>query len=196
MGPAEETATPSGRSAPGRRAWWPFALAGVLVVAFLVNVAIAGLHTLRSGYYVGEEGGKVVLYRGTSEKVPGVDLSRKAKDQPSPPIAVEDLPEALGRQVHDTYSVSGPSALADLRQRVCKYALLAEDGKVVVVRGAGQRDCRQTRIENSAIAVADLPAPQAEAVRQGNLLFAGRADADRKLAELGRCATASGCPAS
>ncbi|GAA2150589.1 hypothetical protein [Actinomadura napierensis] len=83
-----------------------------------------------------------------------------------------------------------------MRQRVCRYALLAEDGKVVLVRGAGQSDCRQERIQNSDIAVADLPAAQADAVRQGSLVFVGRADAERKLAELGTCAGASGCPAS
>ncbi|WP_067451062.1 Stp1/IreP family PP2C-type Ser/Thr phosphatase [Actinomadura macra] len=170
----------------GTRRWtWLVVVAGVVVVA----VAVGGVYlvqNVRNGYYIGEEGGRVVLYRGTTDEFPLLDLSRKApaKDQPNPPIMVVDLPQNLQQQVKATYSVKGPAALNQLKNSVCKYVLMEEGGKVAVAQGRGQKDCPQGKPKPSDIPVAELPGSDATAVSKGSLVFVGQAAADAKLNEL------------
>lgn len=188
----------------GARKWtWLVVVAGVIVAGVVAGGFIL-LQNVRSGYYIGEEGGKVVLYRGTTDKVLGLSLSRKAaaKDQPNPPIMVVDLPQDLQQQVRGTYSVKGPSALTMLKDSVCKYVLAEEAGKVVIVKGKGQQNCQQVKARDSEIPMSELPGPDATAVSQGGFAFVGQAGAEAKLKELGdrrnACKAArpaiAGCP--
>ncbi|WP_242910725.1 Stp1/IreP family PP2C-type Ser/Thr phosphatase [Actinomadura terrae] len=184
--PAMAQAAPGRARRGGARKWtWLVVAAGVVVVA----VAAGGVYlvqTVRNGYYIGEEGGQVVLYRGSTDEFPLIDLSRKAapKDQPNPPIPVADLPQNLQQQVKATYSVKGPAALNDLKNSVCKYVLVAEGDKVAVAKGKGQRDCPQGTPKASDLPVAELPRSDATAVSKGTLAFVGQAAADAKLNEL------------
>ncbi|MFE9102344.1 serine/threonine-protein kinase [Actinomadura geliboluensis] len=163
--------------------WWSTlsAVAALLVVAgFLI------VQHMRNGYYVGEEDGKVVLYRGTKDTVLGLSLSRKAasKEQLNPPIVVADLPGSVQGQVKETFAVQGPEALHDLAKRVCKYGLGEDEGRVVIVKGRGQAECRQTMVVASDIRVSELPRSDAAKVTAGEFAFVGRAAADAALSRL------------
>jgi protein phosphatase len=161
---------------------------------------------LRGGYYIGQENGRVVLYRGTNQKVPGIDLSRKAdaKDQPNPAIMVADLPANRQQDVKDTYSVGGArKGIDDLRAQVCRFSLRNESGKVVIKKGEGQSSCQVSKVQDSAIRLDELPGPDADGVEKGQFAFIGLKGATDKLAELGahkeQCkngdASVKGCPA-
>ncbi|MGI5324675.1 Stp1/IreP family PP2C-type Ser/Thr phosphatase [Actinomadura nitritigenes] len=184
QGMQEPMAAPRRRGGGARRWTWLIVVAGVVVVAVVAGGFVL-VQNVRNGYYIGSEDGKVVLYRGTTQKVPGISLSRKADKQPNPPILVADLPLDLQAQVKGTYSVNGPSALDDLKNRVCKYVLTEEAGKVVVVKGQGQRNCQEKKITNSDIPLSELPTSDATAVTKGGLAFIGQQAAEAKLKELG-----------
>ncbi|TDD74093.1 Stp1/IreP family PP2C-type Ser/Thr phosphatase [Actinomadura darangshiensis] len=170
----------------GARRWtWLVVVAGVVVVGVVAGGFVL-LQNVRSGYYIGSENGKVVLFRGTTQQVPGLDLSRKApnKDQPRQPILVADLPQDLQQQVKDTYTVDGPAAVKQLENAVCRYSLVQQDGKVVIVKGRGQQNCKQASVKTSDIHVSELPASDAEAILKGNMAFVGQGAAEAKLNEL------------
>ncbi|MGK5558227.1 serine/threonine-protein phosphatase, partial [Actinomadura kijaniata] len=174
------------RHAAGGSRWaWLVGALGVTVVG-LGAVTMAALENIRSGYYVGEENGKVVLYRGTTQEVPVISLSRKAdaKDQPNPPILMADLPPVQQAAVKAKYEVKGPQAIRDLMNVVCRYTLTAENGKVTVVRGRGQDQCRTERIADSRLVLAELPLTDQTAIREGRLTFVGRQNAERALTTL------------
>ncbi|MEU8347437.1 serine/threonine-protein kinase [Spirillospora sp. NPDC048832] len=166
------------------------------VAALLLVTGFVFVQSVRNSYYIGEESGSVVLYRGTKDTVLGIHFSSKAasKDQPNPPIMVEDLPENLRQQVHDTYAVKGPEGVRALAERVCKYSLVEDEGKVAIVKGRGQVDCRQAKVTASDIPVAELPRSDAAAVAGGKLVYVGRAAAGAALSQLG--ARRDACKAS
>ncbi|MWA01404.1 protein kinase [Actinomadura sp. LD22] len=168
----------------GMRRWTWLAVAAGIVVVSIVTAGSLFVYNVRNGYYIGAEDGRVVLYRGTTQKVPGISMSRKADQQPNPPILLADLPQDLRTQVRDTYTVDGPSALKALKDRVCRYILTEESGKVVVVKGRGQDSCEQKKIADSDIPVSELPASDAAAVTKGGLAFIGQQSAEAKLTEL------------
>ncbi|WP_243774394.1 hypothetical protein [Actinomadura barringtoniae] len=180
-------------------------VAGVVLIA-LVSGGVFTVQQLRSGYYVGQENGKVVLYRGTNQKVPLIDLSRKAdaEEQPNPPIMVSDLPYGKQQAVKDTFVVKGPQSIEDLKAQVCKYSLRSESGKVIIERGQGQGNCQVFKVQDSAIRLDELPGPDADGVRNGAFSFIGLKGAIDKLAELGAHKTACkngdpsvrGCPSA
>ncbi|GAA0270654.1 hypothetical protein GCM10009527_078740 [Actinomadura nitritigenes] len=190
-GPSRYPSAPPDRlvaARPGRdfgmRRWTWLAVAAGIVVVSIVTSGFVLLQNVRSDYYVGAEDGKVVLYRGTSQKVPGISLSRKADQQPNPPILLADLPQDLRAQVAGTYTVHGPSALDELRAQVCKYVLTEEGGKVVIMKGVGQPRCAARKIVNSDIPLSGLSRPDAAAVTNGSLAFPGQQAAEAKLREL------------
>ncbi|WP_433465563.1 Stp1/IreP family PP2C-type Ser/Thr phosphatase [Spirillospora sp. CA-128828] len=191
MGPppapgAMPQAPPARARRGGTRRWtWLVVVAGVVVVGVVAGGFVL-LQNVRNGYYVGTEKGQVVLFRGTTQKVPGISLSRRAaaKDQPKQPIMVADLPQDLQQQVKDTYTVDGPAAMKRLEDAVCKYSLINEGGKVTIVRGRGQQNCKQAKIRASDIPVDELPAQDVTAVEKGSLVFIGQQGALAKLDEL------------
>ncbi|MFI6514578.1 Stp1/IreP family PP2C-type Ser/Thr phosphatase [Spirillospora sp. NPDC050679] len=171
----------------GMRRWaWLIGFAGVAIIG-IAAVGFVTLQNIRDGYYIGEEDGKVVLFRGTNQEVPGLDLSRKAAadEQPRTPILVADLPQTTQAKVRETYSVKGRSGVTDLEKQVCKYSLAEERGRVVILKGAGQRDCgKPVKITDSAIALAELPGRDQTAVRGGKLAFIGKPAAEAALRTL------------
>jgi PPM family protein phosphatase len=190
----------------GARRWtWLVVVAGVVVVGVVAGGFVL-VQNVRNGYYVGSEDGRVVLFRGTTQKVPGLSLSRKAaaKDQPKQPILVADLPQDLQQQVKDTYTVDGPGALKQLENAVCRYSLAQEGGKVVILKGHGQPNCKEAKVTASDVPVGELPGSDATAVGKGTLSFIGKSAAEAKLNELNtrrseckqRNSTIKDCPSS
>ncbi|POM26294.1 PP2C-family Ser/Thr phosphatase [Actinomadura rubteroloni] len=168
----------------GMRRWtWLIVVAGVAVVG-IGAVAFVVLQNVRSGYYIGQENGTVVLYRGTTQKVPGLSLSRRAKNQPNPPITVADLPQDRQVAVRAKYEVKGPGAVDDLRAQVCRHAVVESGGKLEIVRGRKQQNCKESKVAGSQVAIAELPTDDAAKVRSGALAFPSRQQAEQKLAEL------------
>ncbi|MBW8481804.1 Stp1/IreP family PP2C-type Ser/Thr phosphatase [Actinomadura parmotrematis] len=171
-GPQHGPAGAPPAAAPGRRRrglgkWtWLVVAAGVVVV----GIAATGFFVvkdIRSGYYIGADKGEVVLFRGTSDDVPLISLSRRADadQQSKPPMKVADLPQAQQEAVRKTYVVKGPSGITDLQKIVCRYALVDEGGKVAVVRGRDQPNCQETKVKGSEVALADLPPADVQSVR-------------------------------
>lgn len=170
----------------GIRKWaWLIGVAGVLVVG-VAAVSVFAVQDMRNGYYIGEEGGQVVLYKGTTQELPLLDMSRKApsKEQPNPPIAVADLPGTVQQKVKGTYEVNGPAAVEDLKGVVCKYSLVSERGKVVIVKGRGQQNCGQSKVKDTGLVLADLPDSDATAIESGKRAFIGLPAAENELARL------------
>ncbi|NKZ05376.1 serine/threonine-protein phosphatase, partial [Actinomadura latina] len=168
----------------GARRWtWLVVVAGVVVVGVVAGGFVL-LQNVRNGYYIGAENGNAVLFRGTPQKVPGLDLSRKADATGLQPIKVADLPQDLQQQVKDTYTVDGPGAWNMLVDRVCRYSLVDESGKVGVVRGRNQQNCQETKLQASDIQLAQLPTSDATKVRKGEFVFIGRDAATAELNQL------------
>ena len=179
---------PQGRPRRGgaRRWTWLVVVAGVVVVGVVAGGFVL-LQNVRNGYYIGAEGDNVVLYRGTPQGVAGVDLSRKADKQPEPHILLSDLPEDVRQRVQSTYTVDGPKDWAKLTGAVCKYSLVQEGGKVVVVKGRGQRNCGEpATVNTSDIQLTELPRADATKITKGTEPVIGRAKADRQLQDLAK----------
>ncbi|RFU42135.1 hypothetical protein DZF91_08200 [Actinomadura logoneensis] len=172
------------RAQRGPRRWlWLVVVAGVFVAA-VAGAGVFFIQTARAGYYIGEENGNVVLFRGTTQKMPMISLSRKADRQPNPPIKVSDLPQDRAQAVRATYTVKGPAALDDLVRAVCRYSLRDDGGKVAVRRGVEQNDCAPTTVRPGTITLAELPVSDQNSVRDGKFSYIGVAAADKKIAEL------------
>jgi PPM family protein phosphatase len=179
-------AQPMPRRSGGLRKWaWLIGAAGLVVIG-VVAVGVVVVQNLRSGYYVGQENGQVVLYKGTPQDVPLISLHSRAadKDQPQPPIMVADLPETQQQQVRDTYVVKGPADLAKLRSQVCKHVLAEERGQVVVLKGKGQRNCPQNKVKDGGIPIDELPEGDRTAIQQGKKVFDGLKAAEAELVKL------------
>ncbi|MEU5881073.1 Stp1/IreP family PP2C-type Ser/Thr phosphatase [Spirillospora sp. NPDC047279] len=169
----------------GARRWtWLIVTAGVVLIA-LVAGGFATVRYVRSGYFIGEQNGQVVLFRGTNQEVPGISLSRRANEQPKNAILLSDLPEERAQDVRETFPVDGPEALRDLEVAVCKYSLQQEGGKVVIVKGKGQQSCKPSKAQPSEIKLLDLPTGEADAVDKGLFSFIGMTAAKKRFDELG-----------
>ncbi|MCP9952129.1 hypothetical protein LUX33_29270 [Actinomadura madurae] len=104
----------------------------------------------------------------------------------------------------DTYTVDGPKALKQLEDAVCKYSLVEENGKVAILKGKGQQNCKQATVKATDVPVAELPASDVDAVAKGSLVFIGQSAAEAKLNELNtrrneckqRNSTIKDCPSS
>ncbi|MEW2356053.1 Stp1/IreP family PP2C-type Ser/Thr phosphatase [Spirillospora sp. NPDC029432] len=171
----------------GARKWaWLIGVAGVMVVG-VAAVGVFAVQSMKSGYYVGEQGGQVVLFKGTTQDLPLLDMSEKApaKDQLNPPIAVADLPEIKQREVKATYTVDKPAKIQELTRIVCRYTLAPERGKVIVVKGKGRgQECGEGKVKDSGLAMSELPDGDANAIQSGKRAFVGLPAADAEIAKL------------
>ncbi|MFG1853413.1 PP2C family protein-serine/threonine phosphatase [Actinomadura geliboluensis] len=168
----------------GARRWtWLIVVAGVVVVGVVAGGFVL-LQNVRNGYYIGATGDTVVLYRGTPQEVPGLDLSRPASKQPEPKIQVSDLPEDIQQRVRSTYTVDGPKDWKKLTDVVCKYTLVQAGGKVAIVRGKGQQNCQETKIVTSEVLLSELPRSDATEITKGTPPVIGRAAAQSALQTL------------
>jgi serine/threonine protein phosphatase PrpC len=178
--------------AVSRRRGWTWLVVAVVVFALLVaGGGFAGLQYLRSRYYVSADKGMVAIYKGDPQGVIGLDISKKAKDQPSPPVPLGDLPADRRKQVTDTIPVDGGLAGAkrtvnQLRAALCRYTVAAEKDNVLIFQGRGQVDkgCTGASVAGTpALKLNDLPASDKEDVKKG-IASESRAGAQATLIEL------------
>ncbi|GAA4239253.1 hypothetical protein GCM10022254_58580 [Actinomadura meridiana] len=171
----------------GARRWtWLIVVAGVVVVGVVAGGFVL-IQNVRNGYYIGAEKGQAVLYRGTPQSVLGFNMSRRANAKNLQKIMVDDLPQDLQQQVHETYSVDGPKEWRLLVDRVCKYSLVDQSGNVGIVRGRGQQACKEKNVKASEVPLAELPVSDAMAITRGDLKnIIGAEPAQRKLDDLAK----------
>ncbi|MQY05158.1 Stp1/IreP family PP2C-type Ser/Thr phosphatase [Actinomadura macrotermitis] len=168
MGGRAPAMAPARRGAGLRRWTWLIVAAGVAVI----GIAAAGffvIQDIRTGYYIGEEKGQVVLYRGIPDQVPLLPLSYKAaaSQQPKEPLPVADLPPAQQDAVRKKQTVKDASIIAKLETMVCRYSLVEDQDKVAIVRGRGQtQDCQEKKFETSDVKLSELPPADADRVRK------------------------------
>lgn len=87
-----------------RRRRVPRPLVGVLALVLVVG-ALAGAYAwTRTQYFVGASAGRVAIYRGLSDSLPGVPLSRLYEVQP---LSVSALPPFYQQRVLDSIDVDG-----------------------------------------------------------------------------------------
>ncbi|WP_407642518.1 PP2C family protein-serine/threonine phosphatase [Actinomadura craniellae] len=207
--PAPAAASPAGVGAPPPprqpkvRRRWGFLIGGVgLFGVLVIGTAAFGVQHLRNdGFYAQAENGRLVVYKGSPDSVLGLSMSSKVagKDQPNPPILVEELPKPLQDRLK-TEPLGLSSATAWRGWKLCRYSLLDDGGKVAMFRGATeqeQRDgCARTKITTSDVVVADLPTPEQDSLSRPQPI--PRAQAQARLAQLKTKAEAcaSGDPAA
>lgn len=172
------------RRGGGARRWtWLIVVAGVVVVGVVAGGFVL-VQNVRNGYYIGQEKGQAVLFRGTPQSVLGFDMSRKANAKNLQPIMVEDLPQDLQQQVKATYTVDGPGEWKMLVDRVCKYSLVNQSGKVAIARGRNQQNCKEV-VRPSDVRLVDLTMSDAGAVSKGTAKdIIGQAGAQARLNEM------------
>jgi protein phosphatase len=188
-GPDARHAPP--RAARQRRGWTWLVVAVVLFVVLVGAGGFAGLRYIKSGYYVTADKGMVTIYQGSPEGLLGINMSEKAKQQPTPPVLVEDLPNDKRKQVTETIQVDGGLGAAQrtveqLRGVQCRYSVAAAKDDVLVFRGRGQvkSGCTETKFPGATkLKLTELSDSDKEKVRNG-IPAESRQDAQGKLAEL------------
>ncbi|MDF2091260.1 Stp1/IreP family PP2C-type Ser/Thr phosphatase [Knoellia sp. 3-2P3] len=131
---AEET--PS--NGPGR--WLRRGLALLLVLVVLGGGAYAGWYWVQRQFYVGVEDGQVAIFRGVSQDLGPIRLS-KVEQRSS--ISTADLPDFYRTQVQNTITTS---TLADAEERVNR---LREEAVRCVSRKAAGGSCGGTSAASS-----------------------------------------------
>jgi serine/threonine protein phosphatase PrpC len=110
--PVPRAASDHGHEAVRRRRWPLVTSALAVLVILVVGGAYAGWRYTQSQYYVGADGGQVVIYRGIKPKVAWVSLS-KVYRQTSIPLAM--IPATDVQSIRSTIPASG---LADAQRIV------------------------------------------------------------------------------
>ncbi|HWJ10472.1 MAG TPA: protein phosphatase 2C domain-containing protein [Nocardioides sp.] len=119
--PADPEAMRYAPQAPPRFIW-PRRLLALAVLVGLVWVALGTAYWWsQRQYYVGEDAGKVVIYRGV--EVPGLSSVHEVSD-----VAVEDLPDGLASSVEDGIPADDYAAARDKVQQIAGEVDSATDG--------------------------------------------------------------------
>ncbi len=109
---------------PPRRFVWPKRLLVVAVVIGLVWIAVAAAWSWsQRQYYVGEENGVVVIFRGIDADVPGLNLSEPYETSD---VVVDQLPEGDANRVREGFGVRDLDAA---EQAVRKLASMQDPGE-------------------------------------------------------------------
>ncbi|GAA2098130.1 Stp1/IreP family PP2C-type Ser/Thr phosphatase [Actinomadura alba] len=174
-----------------RRSWTWLVVAVAVFALLVVGGGFAGLQYLRSVYYVSADKGVVTIYQGSPDGVLGLDVSKKAKEQPSPPVPIGDLPADRGKEVTDTIQVDGglnaaKKTVSELRAALCRYTVAVDGADVRIFQGRGQveKGCSGASISGTPVLkFNDLPDSDKEDVRKG-IASESREGAQATLAEL------------
>ena len=109
---------------PPRRFVWPKRLLVVAVVVGLVWIAVAAAWSWsQRQYYVGEEDGVVVIFRGIDADIPGLNLSEPYETSD---VVVDQLPEGDANRVREGFGVRDLDAA---EQAVRKLAAMQDPGE-------------------------------------------------------------------
>ena len=98
--------------APGRYTWLSRLLALAVVVGVLWLIGAGAWSWSQDQYYVGEDDGTVVIYRGLDASLPGIDLSHPFE---STNVTLDRLCKFDADEVRDGISAT---SLADARKTV------------------------------------------------------------------------------
>jgi hypothetical protein len=108
--------------APGRYTWLSRLLAVAVVVGVAWMLAAAAWSWSQQQYFVGEEDGTVVIFRGIDGSLPGLDLSHTYERSN---VTLDRLCDFDAGEVRDGISAS---SLADARDKVDNLATKMTDG--------------------------------------------------------------------
>lgn len=102
----------------GLRAWIRGLLGAVLVIGLLWIAAAAGWAWTQKQWYVGEQDGKVTIFRGVHTTLLGLDLSNAYQ---TTDLALDSLPDAYADQVRDgIHRDTLGQARAKVRELLCE----------------------------------------------------------------------------
>jgi serine/threonine protein phosphatase PrpC len=134
----------------GRGRWLRRGLALLLVLVVLGGGAYAGWYWVQRQFYVGVEDGQVAIFRGVSQDLGPIRLS-KVEQRSS--ISTADLPDFYRTQVQNTITTS---TLADAEERVNR---LREEAVRCVSRKAAGGSCGGTSAASSSPSATTTTAP-------------------------------------
>ncbi|MEW2161689.1 Stp1/IreP family PP2C-type Ser/Thr phosphatase [Streptomyces sp. NPDC007084] len=118
----------------GRR-WLKRSFYGVLALAVIGGGLYGGYRWTQTQYYVGTKGEHVALYRGISQDLAWVSLSKVEKDHPE--IELKYLPPYQQKQVKETIAEGG---LDDARTKIDELSVQASACKKDAQRRAAESD--------------------------------------------------------
>ncbi|MFI1107539.1 MULTISPECIES: Stp1/IreP family PP2C-type Ser/Thr phosphatase [Streptomyces] len=104
----------------GRRRWVKPTLYGALALAVIAGGLYGGYRWTQTQYYVGSNDGHVALYRGISQDLAWVNLSKVQKDHPE--IELKYLPPYQQRQVEATIVEDGIDQANDKIDELARQA--------------------------------------------------------------------------
>ena len=137
------------------------------------------------------DNGVVAIYQGSPDGLFGINMSKKTKEQPAPPVLVDDLPDDRRAQVMETIEVNGDMADAkrtveSLRGVLCRYTVGENGGNVFIFRGREQEKtgCTIITLPNTPqLKLGELPTSDQDQVK-GGIQAESRQDAQTKLTGL------------
>ncbi|WP_425544081.1 hypothetical protein, partial [Actinocorallia libanotica] len=157
---------PPGEAPPQRRRKpKPALLLGAVGVVGLLVVAAGyfGYTSLNSGYYLGAEGQKVVVFEGTNKSLFGFPAASRAPQKEQPALTLADLPNSERSKIRNKSFHSDD--LAAIRRELtrletaCKIQLSKQDDTVVIVRGPDQPGCPSAPLTQDPASGGQLPRP-------------------------------------
>lgn len=120
---------------PGGRKWLKRSLYIVLALAVIGGGAYGGYRWTQTQYFVGAKNDNVALYRGISQDLAWVSLSKVEKDHPE--IELKYLPPYQRKRVEATIA---EGSLADAREKITELAAQATACKKDAQRRAAEKN--------------------------------------------------------
>ncbi|MEU1345762.1 Stp1/IreP family PP2C-type Ser/Thr phosphatase [Streptomyces sp. NPDC005786] len=120
---------------PGGRKWLKRSLYIVLALAVIGGGAYGGYRWTQTQYFVGAKSDNVALYRGISQDLAWVSLSKVEKDHPE--IELKYLPPYQRKRVEATIA---EGSLADAREKITELAAQATACKKDAQRRAAEKN--------------------------------------------------------
>ncbi|MCX4675835.1 Stp1/IreP family PP2C-type Ser/Thr phosphatase [Streptomyces sp. NBC_01433] len=138
---------------PGGRRWLKRSLYVVLALAVIGGGLYGGYRWTQTQYYVGTKNENVAMFRGISQDLAWISLSKVEKDHPE--IELKYLPPYQRKQVEATIA---EGSVADARKKVGELAAQASACKKDAQRRAAEADSNARTGEGEAGGTASAPA--------------------------------------
>ncbi|MCX4963441.1 MULTISPECIES: Stp1/IreP family PP2C-type Ser/Thr phosphatase [unclassified Streptomyces] len=143
---------------PGGRRWIKRSLYVVLALAVIGGGLYGGYRWTQTQYYVGTQNENVALFRGISQDLAWVSLSKVEKNHPE--IELKYLPPYQRKQVEETIA---EGSITEARKKVGELALQASACKKDAQRRAAEADSDARTGEGEAGGTAGAPATRTSA---------------------------------
>ncbi|MEE1795116.1 Stp1/IreP family PP2C-type Ser/Thr phosphatase [Streptomyces sp. BE308] len=144
---------------PGGRRWLKRSLYVVLALAVVGGGLYGGYRWTQTQYYVGTKNENVAMFRGISQDLAWVSLSKIEKNHPE--IELKYLPPYQRKQVEATIA---EGSIADARKKVGELAAQASACKKDAQRRAAEADSNARTGEGEAGGTAGAPATRTSAM--------------------------------